>query len=99
MPLTRPKSGAVNAKVKRTLSFTINAADEDKIKHEMAIEAALCDVLGKEDNGTPFGTWDYVSHQVAAAPFKPIAQKNTIIWETESDIPLRLKNRIIATIE
>lgn len=28
-----------------------------------------------------------------------IAQKNTIIWETESDIPLRLKNRIKATIE
>lgn len=32
----------------------------------------MCDVLGKEDNGTPFGTWDYVSHQVAASPFKPI---------------------------
>lgn len=28
-----------------------------------------------------------------------IAQKNTIIWDTESDIPLRLKNRIKATIE
>ena len=28
-----------------------------------------------------------------------IAQKNTIIWETESDIPLRLKNRIVATID
>ena len=28
-----------------------------------------------------------------------IAQKNTIIWESESDIPSRLKNRIIATIE
>lgn len=28
-----------------------------------------------------------------------IAQKNTIIWETESDIPERLKNRIIATID
>ena len=28
-----------------------------------------------------------------------IAQKNTIIWETESDIRLRLKNRIKATIE
>ena len=27
-----------------------------------------------------------------------IAQKNTIIWDDESDIPLRLKNRIIATI-
>lgn len=28
-----------------------------------------------------------------------IAQKNTIIWETEEDIPLRLKNRIMATID
>ena len=28
-----------------------------------------------------------------------IAQKNTIIWEQEEDIPLRLKNRIDATIE
>lgn len=28
-----------------------------------------------------------------------IAQKNTIIWEKEEDIPLRLKNRIKATIE
>lgn len=28
-----------------------------------------------------------------------IAQKNTIIWDTESDIPLKLKKRIMATIE
>lgn len=28
-----------------------------------------------------------------------IAQKNTIMWERESDIPLKLKNRIIATID
>lgn len=28
-----------------------------------------------------------------------IAQKNTIIWETESDIPERLTNRIKATID
>ncbi len=28
-----------------------------------------------------------------------IAQKNTIIWDTEADIPLRLKNRIKATID
>lgn len=41
------------------------------VKHEMAIEAYLCSVLGKENN-TPFGQWDYVSHQVVASPFKPI---------------------------
>lgn len=28
-----------------------------------------------------------------------IAQKNTIIWDKESDIPDKLKNRIIATID
>lgn len=28
-----------------------------------------------------------------------IAQKNTIMWENEEDIPLRLMNRIKATIE
>jgi len=28
-----------------------------------------------------------------------IAQKNTIMWKDEEDIPLKLKNRIIATIE
>lgn len=28
-----------------------------------------------------------------------IAQKNTIIWEVENDIPERLKNRIKATID
>ena len=28
-----------------------------------------------------------------------MAQKNTIMWVTEDDIPLMLKNRIIATID
>ena len=28
-----------------------------------------------------------------------VAQKNTIMWEKEEDIPLRLKNRILATID
>jgi hypothetical protein len=49
----------------------LNAQNHRKIKHEMAIEAALCDLLGK-DNDTLFGKWDYISHQVAASPFKPI---------------------------
>lgn len=48
-----------------------NAAVGNKIKHEMAIEAALCDIL-ENDNNTPFGKWDYISHQVAASPLKPI---------------------------
>ena len=41
------------------------------VNHEMAIEAYLCSVLGKE-NDTPMGKWDYVSHQVIASPFKAI---------------------------
>jgi len=49
----------------------LNAENGKKIRHEMAIEAAICDILGKE-NDTLFGKWDYVSHQVAASPFKPI---------------------------
>lgn len=50
----------------------LNASNEDKtIKHEMAIEAALCELLTQK-NDTIFGSWDYVSHQVVASPFKPI---------------------------
>ena len=49
----------------------LSAANADKIKHEMAIEAALCETLIK-DNDTPMGKWDYISHQVVASPFKPI---------------------------
>lgn len=49
----------------------LEAQNGNRIKHEMAIEAALCDILGK-DNDTLFGKWDYISHQVAASPFKPI---------------------------
>lgn len=41
------------------------------LKHEMALEAALCEILTNEER-LPFGKWDYVSHQVAASPFKPI---------------------------
>lgn len=41
------------------------------LKHEMALEASLCEILSTE-NRKPFGKWDYISHQVAASPFKPI---------------------------
>jgi hypothetical protein len=43
----------------------------DFIKHEMAIEANIVDVISNKEN-TIFGNWDYVSHQVIASPFKPI---------------------------
>lgn len=48
-----------------------NCNDKNKIKHEMAIEASIIDLLTCKDN-TPFGKWDYLSHQVIASPFKPI---------------------------
>lgn len=41
------------------------------VKHEMAIEAVLCETLLHKNN-TPFGKWDYISHQVVASPFKAI---------------------------
>lgn len=53
------------------LLLSARTKNSEKIRHEMAIEAALCDLLGKE-NDTLFGKWDYISHQVAASPFKPI---------------------------
>lgn len=48
-----------------------SCAEGKIIKHEMAIEAALCELLIHE-NKTLFGRWDYVSHQVVASPFKAI---------------------------
>ncbi|MBN1056117.1 MULTISPECIES: hypothetical protein [unclassified Clostridium] len=41
------------------------------IKHEMAIESGIVDILSNDEN-TIFGQWDYISHQVIASPFKPI---------------------------
>lgn len=43
----------------------------NRITHEMLIEANLCEFLIK-DNDFPFGKWDYISHQVVASPFKSI---------------------------
>ena len=47
------------------------AAVDDKIKHEMAIEASIVDIIANNDTSL-FGKWDYVSHQVIASPFKPV---------------------------
>ena len=45
------------------------------IKHEMLIEIAILKQLIDNDNPTieVFGSWDYLSHQVGASPFKPVA--------------------------
>lgn len=61
-----------NYKLNRQLLIT---AGKDKksnhLRHEMALEAALCEILTTTDS-IPFGKWDYISHQVPASPFKPI---------------------------
>lgn len=48
--------------------------DGRKLRHEMALEAALLMQISDEDIDTLriFGNWDYLSHQVPASPFKPI---------------------------
>jgi len=55
-------------------SILSSCADGDYLKHEMAIEAGLIHQLSIKDPQTCeiFGTWDYLSHQVIASPFKPI---------------------------
>lgn len=45
---------------------------DDKLKHEMALEAATIEALTKDKLQSILGHWDYISHQVAASPFKPV---------------------------
>ena len=52
-------------------NILFSASQNNLIKHEMAIEAALCELLCNE-NKFPFGKWNYISHQVIASPFKAI---------------------------
>lgn len=48
-----------------------NCVIRNKVKHEMALEAAVVYDLSHE-RIPDLGRWDYVSHQVIASPFKPI---------------------------
>jgi hypothetical protein len=52
---------------------TINK-DDQSIKHEMAIEASLIyQITNNSQNAIDiFGSWDYITHQVIASPFKPV---------------------------
>lgn len=62
----------VNDSYKMTSSNIIGSCvNGELIKHEMAIECALVDILSNT-NIEMFGHWDYISHQVVASPFKPI---------------------------
>ncbi|WP_010297257.1 hypothetical protein [Clostridium senegalense] len=48
-----------------------SCSEYNKIKHEMALESGLMEILSNDKN-TIFGPWDYISHQVVASPFKPV---------------------------
>ncbi len=54
----------------------VESADDGKggIKHEAALECRLLDQLSNGGGNARriFGRWSYLSHQVAASPFKPI---------------------------
>ena len=57
------------------LTEVIRAAKQgERLKHEMSLEAALLFRLVNQRRHTIdiFGSWDYLSHQVIASPFKPI---------------------------
>lgn len=49
-------------------------ATDGRLRHEMALEAGLLQQLATRERATTaiFGSWDYLSHQVIASPFKPI---------------------------
>lgn len=51
-----------------------DCAEENYLRHEMAVEIGLLNQLSEKDKSTEkvFGKWDYLSHQVVASPFKPI---------------------------
>lgn len=44
----------------------------NRLKHEMALEAAVVYDLSKDRLQKLLGHWDYISHQVIASPFKPV---------------------------
>lgn len=65
-------NGAYNLHIAPFLN-TINN-EEGSLRHEMAIEAALIYQLTNNASNaiSIFGSWDYLTHQVIASPFKPI---------------------------
>lgn len=63
----------INASNKFSADRILSSCAEDKqIKHEMAIEAAMCEMLSSRHHDIFGKKWDYISHQVVASPFKPI---------------------------
>lgn len=46
------------------------AYKKGQISHEKAIEAAIMEILRKKENSSLLNSWDYISRQVIASPFK-----------------------------
>lgn len=80
-------------------SILSSCADDDFLRHEMAIEVGIIHQLSEKDSHTCdiFGTWDYLSHQVIASPFKPIDYMDKMDLFGYSYIPdhLPTKSRIL----
>lgn len=55
-------------------SILSSCAEDNHLKHEMALEAGILYQLSNKDPDTldAIGNWDYLSHQVIASPFKPV---------------------------
>jgi len=43
------------------------------LRHEMALECGILELISNASEEEIFGRWNYVSHQVMASPFKPLA--------------------------
>jgi hypothetical protein len=75
------KHNVIGGKISTSEGYAINIEDilsscasRDVIRHEKALEAGLLYQLSINDKQSMevFGSWDYLSHQVIASPFKPI---------------------------
>jgi hypothetical protein len=72
----------IRAKTNNNNNYQLNIApflntinnENGSLRHEMAIEASLIyQLTNNSQNATSiFGSWDYLTHQVIASPFKPI---------------------------
>lgn len=58
-------------KLSSLLGANLSKSNQHRLNNEMLLEAATVDALTRGTSST-LGKWDYVTHQVAASPFKPI---------------------------
>ncbi|GLB50415.1 hypothetical protein [Neptunitalea lumnitzerae] len=72
----------IREKTNNNIDYQLNIApflntinnQNGSLRHEMAIEASLIYQITNNFENTVniFGSWDYISHQVIASPFKPV---------------------------